>query len=111
MTSNPFDSALRASASHCSHVTFSWPSTMRQTRIRASYLLSLAIGPEYADRHAGGVLRPGQDRHLQVELARTGAADVRGRPGFALDAPQERLRAAHLPSPGRGRPADGPAQG
>src|SRR4029453_14677824 len=62
--------------------------------------------------HVGsGVLRPGQDHHLQVQLARPVPADVPRRDGLAWPAPAWGLRSTRLPAGGGGREEDGAAEG
>src|SRR5947209_8721138 len=59
----------------------------------------------------GGLLRPRQDDHLQVELARADASHVSSRPGVTGDAASRGVRATRL-SPARcGREEDGPGEG
>ena len=67
--------------------------------------------PTMMDRYGSGVLRPRQDDHQPVVLARALAAAVPGGHGLARPVAARRVRATGVPAGRRGRAEDGPPEG
>src|SRR6058998_1681521 len=80
-------------------------------RDREAEIRSVSGPSSTKNRHGSRVLRPGQDDHLQVQLARAVPADVPGGHGLARPALAGGLRAARLHAGGGGREEDGAAEG